>query len=196
MIQIENTLVSFDVFEKKFCCDIAACRGACCVEGDSGAPLKEEEVLRIEQEYEQIKPYMKPEGIKAIEEQGYFVFDTDKDVVTPLIAGRECAYAIDEDGSCWCAIEKSWTEGKSTFRKPESCHLYPIRIVNYGEFEALNYHKWEVCAAARAKGHKAGIPVYRFLKEALIAKYGEEWYEQLEYAAGEIEKGNIEVTPG
>ena len=138
---------------------------------------------------------MKPEGVKAVEEQGFSMIDQDGDLVTPLIGGRECAYAIEDNGSCWCAIEKAWTQGKSRFRKPVSCHLYPIRITRYPEFEALNYNKWEICSCARLKGEQEGIPLYRFLKEALVACYGEEWYEQLEYAAREIEAGRIEIPP-
>lgn len=193
MIQIENTLVSFDIFEKKFCCDIERCKGVCCIEGDSGAPLEKEEPDKIKNNFEGIKPYMKPEGTRAIEEQGFAVVDRDRDLVTPLINNRECAYAIEENGACWCAIEKAWTEGKSDFRKPISCHLYPIRVTKYPDFDALNYNKWDICSCARVKGEMNGIPLYRFLKDALIAKYGEEWYEQLEYAAHEIESGNIKT---
>ena len=195
MIQIENTLVSFDIFEKKFGCDLRQCKGVCCVEGDSGAPLEKGESRRIEEYYEEIKTFMKPGGIRAVEEQGFAVVDKEGDLVTPLIGGRECAYAIEENGICWCAIEKAWTQGKSAFRKPVSCHLYPIRITRYASFEALNYNKWEICRGARIKGEQEGIPVYRFLKQALIARYGEEWYQQLEYAAREIENGNIEIPP-
>ena len=112
-----------------------------------------------------------------------------------LIQGGECAYAIEEKGSCWCAIEKAWSEGKCDFRKPISCHLYPILVTKYEGFEALNYNRWDICGCARLKGEQAGMPLYRFLKQALIARYGEEWYEQLEYAAREIEAGNIEIPP-
>ncbi len=195
MIQIGDTLVSFDIFEKKFCCDLAQCKGICCVEGDSGAPLAEEETQKIKDNFEGIKVFMKPEGIRAVEEQGFSVIDQEGDLVTPLIAGRECAYAIEENGVCWCAIEKAWSVGKSDFRKPVSCHLYPIRITRYPEFEALNYNKWEVCRCARLKGEQENVPLYRFLKDSLIARYGEEWYEQLEYAAQEIEAGRIEMPP-
>lgn len=195
MIQIEDALVSFDIFEEKFCCDLAQCKGVCCVEGDSGAPLEEDEPEKIEANYGSVKSYMKAEGIVAVEEQGYAVIDRDGDLVTPLIHDRECAYAIEENGVCWCAIEKAWTEGKSSFRKPISCHLYPIRISKYEGFEALNYNRWDICACARKKGREKGIPLYRFLKEALILRYGREWYEQLEYAAREIEAGNIEIPP-
>ena len=195
MIQIEDTIVSFDIFVKKFCCDLAQCRGICCVEGDSGAPLEEDEPVRTETNYENIRAYMKPEGIAAVEEQGFSVIDQEGDLVTPLIQGGECAYAIEEKGSCWCAIEKAWSEGKCDFRKPISCHLYPIRVTKYEGFEALNYNRWDICGCARLKGEQAGMPLYRFLKQALIARYGEEWYEQLEYAAREIEAGNIEIPP-
>lgn len=193
MIQIEDALVSFDIFEEKFCCDLAQCKGVCCVEGDSGAPLEKDEPGKIEANYRNVKPCMKAEGIAAVEEQGYAVIDRDGDLVTPLIHNRECAYAIEENGACWCAIEKAWTEGKSSFRKPISCHLYPIRISKYEGFEALNYNRWEICACARRKGREEGIPLYRFLKDALILRYGREWYEQLEYAAREIEAGRIEI---
>ena len=195
MIQIEDTLVSFDVFEKKFCCDLQQCKGVCCVDGDSGAPLEGGEPDRIEGNYEGIRPFMKPEGVKAVSEQGFGMIDRDGDLVTPLVDGKECAYAIEENGACWCAIEKAWTQGKSTFRKPVSCHLYPIRIARYEGFEALNYNKWDICRWARVKGEQEGIPLYRFLKEPLIARYGEEWYAQLEYAAHEIEAGHIELPP-
>ena len=195
MIQIDNTLISFDVFVEKFCCDIQRCKGICCVEGDSGAPLEKNEVREIEKYYESIKPLMKPEGVRAVEEQGFAVVDQDGDLVTPLIHGRECAYAIEENGICWCAIEKAWSQEKSKFRKPISCHLYPIRVTKYASFEALNYHRWDVCQCAQLKGEYTGIPMYRFLKDALIARYGEEWYEQVECAAREIELGNIELPP-
>lgn len=193
MIQIENTLVSFDVFEKRFSCDLARCKGACCIEGDSGAPIETRETELIQDNYDAIKLYMEPAGAAAVEAQGFAVIDCEGDQVTPLVNNRECAYAIGENGCCWCAIEKAWTEGKSSFRKPVSCHLYPIRITKYADFEAVNYNKWKICSCARVKGEQERIPLYRFLKDALIAKYGADWYEQLEYAAQEIESGRIEI---
>lgn len=192
MIQIGNTLISLDVFEKKFSCDLEKCKGACCIEGDSGAPLEESEEQLLRENYEGFKSYMTENGIKAVEEQGFAVIDRDGDLVTPLIAGCECAYAIDEDGSCWCAVEKAWTEGKSRFRKPVSCHLYPVRVTRYPDFEALNFNKWKICSCAVKKGEKLGIPVYRFVKDALIVKYGQDWYDQLEIAAHELETGGIQ----
>lgn len=193
MIQIENTLVSFDIFEKKFSCDLSRCKGICCIEGDLGAPMDADEIGKIENNYDSIKVYMKPAGIQAVEKQGLAVIDCEGDLGTPLIDHRECAYAIDENGCCWCAIEKAWTEGKSSFRKPLSCHLYPIRITKYAAFDAVNYNKWKICSCARVKGEQEEMPLYRFLKEALIRKYGADWYEQLEYAAHEIEAGHLEI---
>lgn len=191
MIQIGDTIVSLDVIEKKFCCDLSVCKGICCVEGDAGAPLEEKEEEYIRENYEKIKLYMKPEGIQAVEEQGWAVIDVEGDLGTPLIHGRECAYAIEENGSCWCAIEKAWTEGESTFRKPVSCHLYPIRITRYPSFQAVNYDEWKICIGAKIKGEQEGVPLYIFLKDALIEKYGAEWYEQLCYVANEIKRGKI-----
>ncbi len=191
MIQIGDTIVSLDVIKKEFCCDLSVCKGICCVEGDAGAPLEEEEEKYIRENYENIKLYMKPEGIQAVEEQGWAVIDVEGDLGTPLIHGGECAYAIEENGSCWCAIEKVWTEGKSTFRKPISCHLYPVRITRYPSYQAVNYDEWKICAGAKIKGEKKGIPLYIFLKDALIEKYGTEWYEQLCYVANEIKRGKI-----
>ena len=190
MIQIEDTLVSFDIFEKKFCCDLASCKGACCVEGDAGAPLEADEPGKIEANYEGIKIFMKPAGIDAVRQQGFAVIDVEGDLGTPLINGGECAYAIEENGICWCAIEKAWTQGLSDFRKPLSCHLYPIRIENYGPYTAVNYHRWDVCKAAVVLGKLKGVPVYQFLKEPLIRKFGADWYQMLSDCAEEWTKQN------
>ena len=164
MIQIGDTIVSLDVIKKEFCCDLSVCKGICCVEGDAGAPLEEEEEKYIRENYENIKLYMKPEGIQAVEEQGWAVIDVEGDLGTPLIHGGECAYAIEENGSCWCAIEKAWTEGKSTFRKPISCHLYPVRITRYPSYQAVNYDEWKICAGAKNKGRKKRYSSLHFSK--------------------------------
>lgn len=190
MLQIGEAIVSLDVLEKRFCCDLQACRGACCIEGDSGAPLEEEEGALLQEHYPAIAPFMKAEGLQAVAGQGYAVVDSDGDLVTPLIDGKECAYAIEENGSCWCAIEKAWFAGKVSFRKPVSCHLYPIRITRYQQYEAVNYNQWHVCRGGRCRGEREDVPLYRFLKEPLIRKYGEEWYEQLCYAAEEVKNWN------
>ncbi len=188
MLQIENTLVSLDIIEKKFYCDLAVCRGECCIEGDSGAPLDEEEQQQLEKSYPDFKEYVTRKGIKAIEEQGLYVIDKDGDLVTPLIDNKECAYLITENGCAWCAIEKAYNEGKIKYCKPISCQLYPIRITHYEEFDAVNYDQWDICKCARILGNKRGIPVYKFLKNALIRRYGENWYNQLEYAAKNIKE--------
>lgn len=193
MIQIGDVIVSLDIFEKKFACDLTVCKGICCIEGDYGAPLEEEEITRIARNYDHIKPFMTPEGKEAVEKLGFAVKDCEEEWVTPLVNNRECAYAIQENGCCWCAIEKAWTEKESDYRKPVSCHLYPIRVARYPAFEALNYHKWKICSCARSKGYEEGIPLYRFLKEALTEHYGEEWYAELEYAAKELEEGRLIV---
>jgi hypothetical protein len=191
VIQIEETLVSFDVIERRFCCDPRACRGACCVAGDSGAPLGEGEEEEIRENYPAITQHMTPAGIAAVGRQGFAIVDVDGDRVTPLVDGKECAYAIDEDGCCHCAIEKAWAAGESRFRKPLSCHLYPVRVTRYRHYEAVNYDRWLICAPARERGERENIPVYLFLKEALVRKYGEEWYDQLCHAATALREGSI-----
>ena len=193
MIQLGDTIVSFDLFEKKFCCDLAICKGICCVEGDSGAPMEESEVDEIKNNYSAIKKYMTPQGISAVKKEGYGNIDFEGDLVTPLVKKKECAYAINENGNCWCAIEKAWMNKESTFRKPISCHLYPIRIKKYDGFELVNYHKWKICSCARIKGSKENIPVYVFTKDALIRKYGKEWYDELTIIAKQIDNGDIET---
>lgn len=190
MISIGDTLISEDILEKQFVCDLSACKGACCVEGDAGAPLEAEEVKILADEYEKVKSFLRPEGIKAIEEQGTHVIDElDGEPVTPLVNDAECAYVVfDENGTTLCGIEKAWKEGKTHFRKPVSCHLYPIRVQKYSSFEAVNYHKWKICAAACTLGESLKVSVYKFTKDALIRKYGSEWYSDLEKAADHFSK--------
>jgi hypothetical protein len=184
MLIVGNTLVSDDVLEKQFVCDLEKCKGACCVEGDLGAPLDEDELLVLEDILEVVKPYLSAEGVKALEEQGAFILDEDGDFSTPTIGGRECAYAIyDNEGVLKCGIEQAWLDGKTEFRKPISCHLYPIRLGKLKEYESVNYHQWHICQAACALGEALKMPVYKFLKEALIRKYGESWYAELEAVA-------------
>ncbi len=184
MIAIDNTLVSEHLLEKKFVCDLEACKGACCVEGESGAPLEEEEIPILEEIYDKVKPYMDKDGIKAIDKQGFYVIDEDGDYTTPLIKGAQCAFVyFDDTNTAKCAIEKAHREGKIDFQKPISCHLYPVRIKKYKSYEAVNYHKWHLCKPACVCGAKLDVPVYRFLKEPLIRRFGEDWYAQLCAAA-------------
>lgn len=183
MIIIDDKLVSDELLEKRFVCDLHACKGACCVEGDSGAPLEEDELEVLEKIYKKVKPYLRKEGIKAIEEQGTWVKDEDDDCVTPLVNGAECAYVVfDENGITKCGIEQAWLDGKVKFRKPISCQLYPIRISQTRSGDVLNYHEWPICKPACSCGEKLDVKVYRFLKDAIIRKYGEAFYLQLEEA--------------
>jgi hypothetical protein len=188
MISIDKTLVSDEVLSEQFVCDLQKCKGACCVEGDAGAPLEKEEVSILKQEYPKFKSYLREEGIAAVEKQGTHVIDpVDGEPVTPLVNGAECAYVVfDEKGTTLCGIEKAWRDGKTDFRKPVSCHLYPIRIQRYKSFDAVNYHQWQICAPACDLGKELKVPVYRFAKEALLRKYGEKWYTELETVAAHL----------
>lgn len=184
MIIIENALVSDDVVGKQFVCNLTACKGACCIAGDSGAPLDYEETAVLENIYDKVKPYMTPQGIKAVEQFGKYMVDSDGEFVTPLVEGnKECAYTIFENGMALCGIEKAYRAGDIDFYKPISCHLYPIRIKKMAEYDAVNYDRWDICSPACANGKKLGVRVFEFLKAPLIRKYGEDWYKQLEGAA-------------
>lgn len=189
MIEIDNKLISFEVFERKFVCDLNACKGACCIEGDAGAPLTMEEVDIIEDELDKIKPFMRPEGIAAVDESGVFYMDQDNEPVTTLVNGKECAFVrFDDKGTALCSIEDAYNAGEIDFKKPISCHLYPIRVAKYRTFEAVNYNEWEICKPACSCGSKLNVPVYKFLKEPIIRKWGEEFFKQMDNAAGELEK--------
>lgn len=187
MIQIDDKLISEDIFSEEFVCNLSKCKGACCVEGDVGAPLDKNETLILDRIFDQIKPYLRPEGVKSIEEQGTWVLDpSDNDYVTPMVEGRECAYVIfDDKGITKCGIEKAYEDGAVDWQKPISCHLYPIRVDEYRTFTALNYHKWEICSDACTLGRELKVPIYKFVKTPLIRKYGEEWYQTLCDAADE-----------
>jgi len=181
MIKVGEILVSDDIKEVEFVCHLEKCKGACCVEGELGAPLEEDELPVMNEILEKVKPYLTTEGVKSIEEQGTYILDEDGDYSTPTIGGKECAYShYDEQGVLKCGIEQAYYDGKIGFKKPMSCHLYPIRITrNKKGFEAVNYHKWSICSAACSYGKALQVPLYKFLKEPLIRKYGEEWYNQL-----------------
>lgn len=173
-------MVSDDIREKEFVCNLEKCKGACCVEGDYGAPLEEDELEVLKKIYPKIKSYLTQDGIKAIEEQGTHVIDPDGDYSTPTIGGRECAYAhYDAKGILKCGIEEAYKDGKIKYKKPISCHLYPIRITKKKDFEAVNYHKWNICSPACALGKELQVPLYKFLKDPLIRKYGKSWYNEL-----------------
>jgi hypothetical protein len=187
MIEIGRALVNFDVVRKKFRCNIHSCKGVCCIHGDAGAPLTVEESGYLEDFIDDLKPYLSKEGFISIKEQGTYVLDIDGEIVTPLIKGNECSYTVFENGIASCAIEKAFHDGAVPFNKPVSCHLYPIRIKEYKEFDAVNYDIWEICSSAREEGIQCDLPVYLFAKEGLIRKYGIEWFEQLDYAAKNLD---------
>jgi hypothetical protein len=188
MIDIDGKIISRDVFSQKFVCDLSACKGACCVEGDSGAPLEKDEADLLKENFEKIKPFISPQGIEAINNHGTSVIDSyDGELVTPLIEGKECAYTVfDKDGTAKCGIENAYKAGEISFIKPISCHLYPIRLNKYQNFIAVNYHKWPICKPALTCGAKLNVKVYKFLKEPLVRKFGQEFYNKLEVVDNEF----------
>lgn len=193
MIQIDDVVVSLDVIREKFTCDLSACKGECCIEGDAGAPVEKGEVGQLEKVLPVVWDELSDAAREIIDRQGVVYTDSDGDLVTSIVNGKDCVFTCyDEKGTCYCAIEKAFREGKTDFYKPVSCHLYPIRVGNFGPYKALNYHRWDVCKAAVILGNRNNMPVYRFLKEPLIRKFGQEWYDELELAAKELkEQGMI-----
>ena len=181
MILVGNAVLSDDIKENFFVCDLEACKGACCVEGDSGAPLEDDETKILEEIYPFVKDYITEEGRQVIAAQGTWVIDSDGDKVTPTLgANRECAYALyDDRGILKCGIEQAYLAGKTSWKKPISCHLYPIRVTKYDQYDALNYNRWHICDPACQLGKSLQVPLYIFLKEALVRKYGEAWYAEL-----------------
>jgi len=183
MFQLGKTIVSEDIIEKEFVCNLNACKGICCVEGEAGAPLEEEELKILMDVYPNVKPLLREEGIAAIEDQGLFI-TIGGEHETTLVNGKECAYVLfDENNITKCAIEEAFNRGLIDWKKPISCHLYPVRIMNYSEFSAVNYHSWPICDDACALGKELKVPVYKFVKEALIRKFGKDWYSELEKVA-------------
>jgi hypothetical protein len=180
MMKIGEVLVSDDIKTVEFVCHLEKCKGACCVEGDLGAPLEEDELPIMHEVQAAVAPYLTPDGKRSIDAQGTYILDEDGDYSTPTIGGKECAYShYDNRGILKCGIEQAYLDGKTTFRKPISCHLYPIRITKKKDFEAVNYHKWGVCSAACDLGRSLQVPLYKFLKDPLVRKYGERWYLEL-----------------
>ncbi len=187
MLQIDDTIISLDLLDQRFVCDLNTCKGICCIEGDDGAPLEEDEVKIIEELLPIIWDDLTDKSKQVIKKQGVSYIDSDGEPVTSIVNGDECVFTYtDEQGQCKCAIEKAYREGKTDFYKPISCHLYPVRLQQYDSYTAVNYHHWSVCDCARTLGGKVGVPVYQFLKEPLIRKFGKEWFEQLEIADEEL----------
>lgn len=181
IVSIDDKLISTEIFDRKFVCDLNACKGACCVEGDQGAPLTMEEIDILEDIYADVKPFMRPEGIAEVEKNGVFYMDPWNEPATTLVNNQECAFVyFDDQNITKCAIEQAFLAGKVTWKKPISCHLYPIRLKKIGEEIALNYDEWSICKPACACGEKLDVPVYKFLKEPIIRAFGESFYSDLE----------------
>ncbi len=179
-MEVGNVILSDDIKDEFFVCDLASCKGACCVEGDLGAPLTEEELDIIDAAQQHVLSYLSPAGRKEVENQGAYILDEEGDYSTPTINNKECAYSIyDKRGILKCGIEQAYLDKKIDFKKPLSCHLYPIRISSYAKFDAVNYDQWHICKSACSNGKALGVPVYKFLKEPLIRKYGVDWYSEL-----------------
>jgi hypothetical protein len=184
MIQIQQTLISDDIFEEEFICDLCRCKGQCCVDGDSGAPITKEEYTEINEILPEIWDDLSPKAQELINEKGIAYTDYDGELVTSIINGEECVFTFfDENGVCKCAIDNAYREGRISVQKPISCHLYPIRLKEYEEFTAVNYNRWSICEPAVDLGRKNSVPLYRFLKEPLIRKFGEDWYNEVCVAA-------------
>ena len=180
MLEIQNTLVSLDLVERFFCCDLEKCLGHCCIDGDAGAPITDEERQKIEDILPEIWNDLLPQAQEVIREQGVSYVDEEGDLVTSIVNGQNCVFTtFGKDGMCLCAIEKAYREGRVDFLKPSSCHLYPVRLTTYPSFTAVNYHRWKICKCAEVLGQKEGIRVYQFLRGPLIARFGQEWYDEL-----------------
>ncbi len=199
MFQLGKTIVSEDIIEKEFVCNLNACKGACCIAGEAGAPVTEDETKILRDIYPKIKPFLRKEGIEAIERQGTHIISKNKDLETPLVNGKECAYitfsnlTAGQAGNdvAGCGIEDAFNAGEVDpiaigFKKPISCHLYPVRVQDYSEFAAVNYYKWPICNDACTLGKELSVPVYKFVKDALIRKFGENWYLELEKVASKL----------
>lgn len=189
MFQLGKTIVSEEIIEKDFVCNLSACKGGCCVDGNAGAPVEDSETEILVDIYSRVKPFLRKEGIEEIEKQGAFIKGEDGEWETPLVNGSECAYVVFSDnGITKCGIEQAHNAGVIDWKKPVSCHLYPIRVREYTELTAVNYHKWEICDPACALGEELQVPIYKFVKEALVRKFGEKWYAELEEVAKEHTK--------
>ena len=189
MLEIQDTLVSLDIFSQHFCCDLQSCRGICCIEGDAGAPVEPDEIAPIEEATETIWDELTPQARNVIKQQGIVYPDPSGEIVTSIVDGRECVFAQhDETGNCICLLDKAYREKRTKFQKPISCHLYPIRLKNIGERTAVNYDRWDICQPAQTLGCKLQLPIYQFLKEPLIRRFGQTWWDECDTIYHELEK--------
>lgn len=189
MFHIQDTIVSLDVIEKEFCCDLNYCKGCCCIEGDAGAPITEQEQQQIEEALPTLRKLMDKHSVQVMDENGISYLDQTGERVTQIVNGKDCIFArTDHNGWCYCVIEKAYNDKQIKFNKPVSCHLYPIRLTEHPTFTAVEYHRWDICHTARQLGKKLHLPIYQFLKEPLIRRFGEEWYNELTLVAQEWKK--------
>ena len=189
MIEIDDTIISLDIIERYFCCDLMRCKGECCIEGEAGAPLEKEEFILLRKILPDVWNDLSLGAQAVINKQGIGYIDRTNDIVTSIVNSKDCVFTYyDSDGICKCAIEKAYNEGRIDFIKPVSCHLYPIRVKQYRDYKAVNYHRWKVCRAAEISGEQKRLPIYKFLREPLIRKFGEEWYNALDTCAREYAK--------
>lgn len=180
MFEIDNTLVSLDLAEVFFCCDLDACKGECCIEGDAGAPITKDEYAKLKELAPRLEPDLSPRAVDEIKQNGVGYIDEEGDLVTTIVDGRDCVFTCyAPGGKCLCAVERAFRDGKTDFRKPISCYLYPLRLTDYRTFTAVNYHRWKICKSAEACGRRLGVRLYQFMKEPLIERFGQEWYDAL-----------------
>lgn len=191
MFLIQNTLVSLDLIERFFKCDLSKCKGECCIEGDAGAPLLQSEKEEIDRNLDKIIPLLSPKAQEVLRDEGSSYIDEEGDLVTNLIEGANCVFTtFSEDGTCLCALEKGYREGKLPMLKPSSCHLYPVRLMDVNGMTAVNFHKWKICKCAEGAGRASKTRAYEFLKEPLERKFGKLWYDELSKVASEWLKTN------
>jgi len=189
IIQVGDVLISSDLLTELFCCDYEKCKGACCVEGDAGAPVTLEEIAGIEDALDTVWGDLCASAQAVIDKQGVAYTDKEGDLVTSIVRGKDCVFTCYDGDSCLCALEKAYRQGKTRFCKPVSCSLYPIREKNFGNgVIGLNYNRWDICRDAVKKGQALGLPLYQFLKEPLIRRFGEDWYQELLDTVKELKK--------
>jgi hypothetical protein len=191
MFQLGKTIVSEEILENDFVCNISACKGACCVDGEAGAPLDTQELPVLEEIIDKVKPLLRPESVEVLEREGPYVKGEDGEWETPLVNGNECAYVIfDDKMKALCGIEEAYNSGIISWKKPVSCHLYPVRVKQYKEFAAVNYHRWYICDDACTLGKELEVPIYKFVKQALIRKFGQDWFLELEEVANKLKNSS------
>lgn len=189
ILQVGEVLVASDIITECFCCDLSACRGACCIEGDAGAPVTLEEVECLEEVLDTVRSELSTAAQRVIKRRGVAYTDEEGDLVTSIVGGKDCVFTCyDADGCCYCATERAYRAGRTKWCKPISCALYPIREKHFANgLTGLNYHRWDVCRPAVELGRRLGLPVYKFLREPLIRRFGEDWYRELEEVAAQME---------